>query len=173
MIATDKQIAFIQTLLEGRQVDAGHRLKLEQLLIDHAENEIFLTKQLASSTIGWLMNRPRIANVPVSEPLTPGVYRHNGTIYVVKFNKAKTHPYACKLTEINGERLLEDGTTVDFELVYESGAMNRIKASEKLTLAEGETLAIRYGKCIYCKHPLKAASSVKVGVGPKCRKYYA
>lgn len=172
-IASDKMVNYIKVLLEQRQVAAEHRLKLEQLLTDHAENEIFMTGKLAWDTIEWLKRRPQIAEVPTFEPVDVGAYRYEKEIYVVKWNKAKTHRYAMKLVVIKGERVLEDDTVVDFDYVYAPGVMNHLTRDLKLTLAEGESLSIKFGRCIYCHRRLKAAKSVLAGIGPACRKLYA
>jgi hypothetical protein len=118
--------------------------------------------------------------------LVPGVYRRNGEVYVVKGNKAYTawrkhNPtgprpaearlYAKRLAE-SPPRVTEAGTVVSFELVYAPGVIYDLAPADRLPLADAEHLTARYGRCIACGSPLKAAKSVREAIGPVCRKYF-
>lgn len=106
--------------------------------------------------------------------LVPGVYRRNGTIYVVKPNK--TNPdrlHARRLVEIGGRRLTEADTVVQIEFEYDRDALLQLRPGDQMTLEEARPFIIRYGKCIYCDTPLRDAKSVERGVGPVCNKRFA
>jgi hypothetical protein len=103
----------------------------------------------------------------------PGVYElPDGTVYVVKFNKAQTSLYAKKLVEINAERATEAGEPVRIEFEYERGAIFKISPEDKMDLERAKKLTIRYGRCIVCGRKLKAKVSVEQGIGPVCIKSF-
>jgi hypothetical protein len=107
------------------------------------------------------------------EPLTSGVYEHEGKVYVVKKNREGTHFYASEIQEIGGTRVTDDGQYVNIEFVYAPGIVSQLKASEKMNIGRGKELAIRYGRCIKCGRFLKDAESVEAGIGPTCRKSFS
>lgn len=105
--------------------------------------------------------------------VTLGVYRHDGRIFVVKPSRRnKGRVYACELVE-SPPRVTEAGTEIPFELVFRPGAIYDLDESERMTLAEAEQIATRYARCFVCNTGLKAAKSVREGIGPVCRKYFA
>lgn len=102
----------------------------------------------------------------------PGVYETKDGIWIVKPNQAKTRCYAKRLVDINGERLTEVGEHVQFDFVYDPGAIYNLKAEDKMGLERGKQLTVRYGRCICCGRRLKAATSVERGIGPVCVTYF-
>jgi hypothetical protein len=103
---------------------------------------------------------------------SPGVYElATGEVYVVKFNKERFRLYAKKLVE-SSERLTETGKVVDFDFVYEPGAIYRLRPEDQMGLERAKELLIRYGRCIVCGRTLKVAKSVERGLGPVCVKYF-
>lgn len=105
--------------------------------------------------------------------VVPGVYRHNGTIYVVRKNRTNDRLHARRLVEIGGRRLTEADTVVQIEFEYDRDALLMLRPRDQMTLEEARPFIIRYGKCIFCNTPLKDATSVERGVGPVCIKRYA
>jgi Family of unknown function (DUF6011) len=128
--------------------------------------------------------------------LVPGVYKLDGRVYVVVGNKiyiawrrtcrdapgtarpADARVYAKRLVE-SAPRETEAGTEIPFELQYDKGAIFRLALSDRMPLAEAEMLTTRYGKCIapgpnggICGRRLRAAESVRRGIGPVCVKYF-
>lgn len=116
-------------------------------------------------------------HAPVDEAetsgLVPGVYRRNGTIYVVRKNKTNPRLHARRLVEIGGRRLTADDTIVHIEFEYDRDALRVIRPEDQMTLEEARPFIIRYGKCIFCNTALSDAKSVARGVGPVCIKRYA
>lgn len=105
--------------------------------------------------------------------LVPGVYRRNGTIYVVRENRTNSRLHARRLIEIGGRRLTEADTVVQIEFEYDRDALLQLRPQDQMTLEEARPFIIRYGKCIFCNTPLSDATSVARGVGPVCVKRYA
>lgn len=100
----------------------------------------------------------------------PGVYRRDGEVYVVKFNRDKTRVYAKRLVNIPGERLLdatEEVVKADFE--YAQGAIYELEPDDQLTLEQAREYLVRYSHCMVCGRELKAAKSVLDSIGPVCR----
>lgn len=106
--------------------------------------------------------------------LVPGVYENANGIFVVKPTREdKTRLYAKKMVQLNGDyRTTEAGTHVDFEFVYERGAIFSIKLTDRMTLERAKQLITLYGRCIACNRHLKAAKSVENGIGPVCIGYF-
>jgi len=170
--ASTAQVSFLRDLLAKRQCDT----EAAQRLTDRIEAGT-LTKGLASDSIGWLKMQPYkptstpSAGAPVYPVTEPGIYEHDGKIYQVKYNKAKTNLYAKVLTMTVGEaaRLTATGSTVKAEYVYAPGAFRMISARDRITGQRAEELSIVFSNCIVCGRHLKAADSVKAGIGPVCR----
>lgn len=102
-----------------------------------------------------------------------GVYRHNGTIYVVRRNRTNEGLHARRLVEIGGRRLTEADTVVNIEFVYDRDALLQLRPEDKMTLDEAKPFVIRYRRCIACDTPLSDATSVERGIGPVCVKKFA
>lgn len=178
-VATEKQVAFIARLLDEKDLfksptfwDATNAMDKDEFdtyiqhIKDQAKN---ITKARAKDIIDALIALPNKGQ----ENLEPGVYETSEGIFVVKYNRTKTNLYAKKMIEINAQRATEAGERVEIEFEYESGAIHRIKASDKMPLDRAKALTIRYGRCINCGRHLKAAESVERGIGPICIKSFA
>lgn len=100
----------------------------------------------------------------------PGMYAVNGDIFRVQKSKTSDHLYAKRLTPIGGQRLTEDDHRVQWEFVYEQGAMRTLKSSDRMTDEQARAFGIRYGVCCVCGITLKDAKSVEAGIGPVCAK---
>ncbi len=120
--------------------------------------------------VPFIVEAPRPAReVAVTEP---GVYKHDGQVFVVKANRQKTRLYAKRLVEIGGERLAESGDTVHIDFVYEPGAIFALRPEDQMTVEDAKPLMVRYGRCIACGAFLKDRTSVERGIGPVCIKKF-
>lgn len=140
-----------------------------------AEFERLVTAQeLDKFELMGVIDYLKVAPLDTNSGLPIGVYRRNGEIFVVKLNRAKTNKYVSRLVELTGsaERLNEDDERVKIDFVYEPGMLAQLRPEDQMSLEEAKPFIIRYGKCIYCRTPLKAADSVERGVGPVCIKRY-
>lgn len=145
------------------------------------------------SIIGGVINRgsvsmwiDRLRNYPAAlgsrtvradgntQSVNHGVYEFEDAVYVVKSNKAKTAFYAMRVVELAGsaQRLTLEGEHVKFELRYAPGIVNQLLPEHQMTKARASELMTRYGKCINCRRPLRAAKSVEQGYGPVCIKAF-
>lgn len=180
---TKKQIDWVLKLAGERRFDrigsdGEERMENVAALIENGA-----TKQNVSRMISDLLKQPvdtreLSANTPttpktVHTNITPGVYDVNGHVYVVKPNREKTRLYAKRLVEITGERLNANDDLINFEFVYEPGAIFNIKPEHRMPLEDAKVLTIRYGRCIVCGRRLKAGKSVEQGIGPVCIKSFA
>jgi hypothetical protein len=102
----------------------------------------------------------------------PGVYENESGIFIVKPTRDKQRLYAKRLVEINAERATEAGERVQIEFEYAPGAIFDLLPEHKMDLERAKALTIRYGRCIVCNTPLKAAESVERGIGPVCIKSF-
>jgi hypothetical protein len=156
MNATEKQLDFITSL--GGTVSAT------------------IERTAASKMIGQLLAAERaFGHAKGSNPVTEvGMYRTaEGTIYKVQRSKLNGNLYAKKLTPINGQRLrdVEVGVAdsiVNFEFVYDAGAIRNLTAEMRLTPEKAKEFGIRYGVCCVCGKTLRDADSVQAGIGPVC-----
>jgi hypothetical protein len=123
-------------------------------------------------------NNEFVRGIPETKPqaqpsftdLAIGVYRvpETGTIYVVKPNREKTRLYAKRLEQISGNRLTHSDEVVNWKLVYESGAIYKLKPEYKMSYDDAREWSIRFNHCIICGRFLKDAQSVAEGIGPVC-----
>lgn len=177
MMVTDpasvRQIDFIQVLLDQRDLPDADAARLRERIAAGT-----LTKGLASDSIGYLKSLPYksrtespmgSAHQPVTEP---GIYEFQDKIYKVQRTRDKQRLYAKVLAMTIGEakRLTATGSTVKSEYVYAPGVFRLIDARHRITGERAEELSIIFNNCIVCGRHLKAADSVKAGIGPVCRK---
>lgn len=116
----------------------------------------------------------KVAPLDTESGLPIGVYRHNGEIFTVKLNRAKTNKYVSRLVELTGsaERLNVEDDRVKIDFVYAPGMLAKLRPEDQLSLEEAKPLIIRYGRCLFCGQFLKAAKSVERAVGPVCYTRY-
>jgi len=153
--ASPKQIAFITSLCSER----GQPLP---------ENLNAMQSRGASEIITTLLAMPRASAGTPAEPLEVGMYRTEaGEIFKVQESKTGNR-YAKKLIVIGGERLTEEGETVNFEFEYAPGAIRSLTAAMRLTLEAAQAFGIKFGVCCVCGKTLKEAKSVALGIGPVC-----
>lgn len=173
--ASPAQVNFLMSLLDQRDLPEADATRLRER-IDAGS----LTKGLASESIQYLKARPYKAATEAApmgsahQPVTePGIYEHpDGRIFKVQYNRQKTHMYAKVMTLTVGEakRLTAAGSEVNFDYEYAPGAFRVIDARHRITGARAEELAVIFTKCFICNRRLKAAASVKAGIGPVCMK---
>lgn len=131
------------------------------------------SRELDKHDLSYLIDElKRAPFAEASAGLVPGVYRRNGTIYVVRQNRTNSRLHARRLVEIGGRRLTEANTVVRIEFEYDRDALLQLRPTDQMTLEEARPFIIRYGRCIFCNTPLKDATSVDQGVGPVCIKRY-
>lgn len=168
---TPRMVAWLTSLARDRLIpelgtSADERTAtLERWLAERTHDKFWFSTALDT----W-KHAPRD---PVDHGLVPGVYRRNGTIYVVKKNKTNPNLHARRLVEIGGRRLNDVDEVVHIEFEFDRDALQVIRPEDQMTLEEARPFIIRYGRCIFCNTVLKDARSVERGVGPVCIKRYA
>jgi len=169
---TERQFNYLTRLVRERRCDywpenADERVERLHRLFQTGE----LTRATVSREIDYWQSRPQPREV--HRELTPGVYELNGQVYVVKPNRAKTRLYAKKLVELNTARRVNGADdVVAFDYEYAPGAIYDIRPEHRMTKERAVELGIRYGRCMNCNRPLKAAKSVLAGYGPVCVKAF-
>lgn len=158
-LAAERKLEWLGTTADERVARVDRELTSEEL---DRFDVMYLIDQLKDA--------PRDDTNP---GLVPGVYRRNGTIYVVRENRTNSNLHARRLVEIGGRRLTEADTIVQIEFEYDRDALLQLRPRDQMTLEEARPFIIRYGKCIFCNTPLSDATSVARGVGPVCVKRYA
>jgi len=174
---TSRQQSFIERLAAERGVGGetpDH--PLASLVVRASAGD--LTRYEASRLIDALKSvtgrgRPNGGNRDRTVRVTdPGMYRHDGVVFVVKPNRDRTGLYANRLVEIGGTRVTDAGTFVNVDFQYDRGAIFDIDPADRMPFEEAKALTIRYGRCVVCGRFLKAGESVERGIGPVCRKRF-
>lgn len=168
---TNPMDRYARSLLNERQypdfgVNAAERLDEYQRRLD--------AKTLDKFELMGIIDYLKVAPLDTESGLPIGVYRHNGEIFIVKLNRAKTNKYVSRLVELTGsaERLNVEDERVKIDFEYAPGMLAKLRAEDQLSLEEAKPLIIRYGRCLFCGQFLKAAKSVERSVGPVCIKRY-
>lgn len=157
--ATDKQLAFIRTLLVERGVTS---VTEDQLLR--------LSKLGASRTIEKLLAMPKVDAAPATKKahtlveLPVGMYLVDGEVYKVKKPNGTGRQYASVL--VPGI----DGAAGSFQ--YAKGMVYKIKPEHKMTIEQAKAHGDLYGQCCCCGAILSNDESIELGIGPVCRKKY-
>jgi hypothetical protein len=158
MLATDRQVTFLGTLLSERVYPTATFAVVSDALLAGT-----LDKAAASRAISALMSlpkRPRAAAAPrpvVAADLSEGMYRTaDGSVYRVKKSRESGRLYAKSLDLLTGE------------FTYAAGAVYRLTAADRMTLEQAKFLGCEMGICIVCGATLTDPVSVAAGIGPIC-----
>lgn len=147
--ASMAQMAFLRTLSEeqGEEVRTSY------------------TKAEASDRISELLGNRDKPQARTSGVTEDGMYQtKDGSVYKVQIAKQGSgRLYAKKLTEHTDS----DGTT-SWSFVFAPGAVNRLKASDKMTLEQAQEFGKLYGVCCRCAADLTDEESIARGMGPIC-----
>lgn len=175
--ATDKQLVFARRLIEEKDWSHFGEDTLSDLLAVKSGESI--SKKYASGLIDALLAAPKkpvavVANTGATVQLTEGIYEApNGDIIKLQKSKSSGNLYAKVAVAITGERLTMTGDVVKFSYEYAPGLVKHITPAMRMNEAMAEAFAIRFGVCAWCGRGLKAAKSVKQGIGPVCIKRFA
>jgi hypothetical protein len=175
--ATDKQLALIATQLSSKALNPA----IEAALRDQIDEG--LNKAQASAMIDLLFLAPRktTEGAPATptaagrtEPTETGVYERDDTVYLV-VRSGTGRLYAKALTErlSHVRRLTETGQVVHATFEYDSGAIWRLDAGDRVTPERARVLGQLTSFCCVCGTRLEDADSVTRGMGPTCAKKYA
>lgn len=104
--------------------------------------------------------------LPVTED---GMYRDpNGTIFKVQYAvHGSGQLYAKELVELEFPEETRKGVRTH-EFVYAPGAIKRLTAGMRMTLAEAKEWGALYGTCCRCGITLTDERSIAAGIGPIC-----
>lgn len=142
ILATDRQVAFIEKLRSERVVPA--RLTCEPT-----------SKIMASAMITDLLELPQVERNQAG----PGYYvTEDNAIFVVVWNRSKTNTYAKRL--VFGESRAK--------WTYAPGASAALAGSVALTAEKAAELGHLHGVCVVCARRLTVPKSVQAGIGPVC-----
>ena len=144
--------------------------RIVQYMRDNAVGNAFLTSVLTQyDRLGRLsdkqwdaversMNRP--ARVVQANPVTEiGMYVKDGVAFRVK-RSTQGRLYASRYNPL--------GLTKSDRFVFEGGAIFRLSADNRMTLAEAQQAGHEFGICCVCGAELSDPVSVERGIGPIC-----
>jgi outer membrane biosynthesis protein TonB len=163
--ATDRQLAYIRSLLGEREVTPEAAESYAEFL---AQDD--LTTAQASAAIDHLRPLPRRQ---AGTPLEAGVYVVDGAVVKLKLSQAG-RLYSLRWVESSGERIVDgEEQRAHGDWSYEPALIRRTRPEHRMTVEEAKNFAVRYGQCANCGRTLKAAESVERGIGPVCIKRFA
>lgn len=165
-MATIRQIEFLKVLLSEREHPWQGQ---EETLLERAP---LTANRIVSGVIEDLKGMPfkvkRDGKKKDAEPrkdAEPGYYKRGDEVFVVVWNRAKTHTYGKQLVFSEAA----DGSMRP-SWHYEPGAGSRLAADDlkPLTVEQAGALGHLHGYCIVCCRALTDPESVKRGIGPVC-----
>ena len=98
----------------------------------------------------------RQAQAPANPVTEVGMYRLGDDIFRVKLSNAG-RLYAMRFTPEGASRF-----------AYEGGAIHRLSADNRMTVADAQAVGAQVGMCCVCGRNLTADQSVEAGIGPIC-----
>ena len=161
--ASDKQINFIEKLLSERdrsnEQDKATCETIEMLLkngdLTGGRNGS------ASGAIDMLFKIPKDFGPKKEVAITePGIYRHDGEFFRVRWNGPKTRLY--------GERVV--GSEGHAHFVYAKGIVFDLTPEDLLTWEDARDFGKAFSVCINCAKTLSTDQSIVQGYGPTCAK---
>ena len=127
--------------------------------------------QLAQSDASTFINQlkkcgKRGSGSASAEITEDGIYRTNGTIYKVYWNREQTRLLAKELIIISkGDQAKGIPAKVRFD--YVGLASRFVNAEDKMPYEEAKDFGALYGICVF-GHPLTDEVSIHLGIGPIC-----
>ena len=180
-LATEKQIWFVVILLDKHDHPLRDKYSRDELISNLRQLPTAVVSELIDviktypirDEFATAADRKAAATpAPTAGRLEAGIYEVDGTVYKVQWTQDRARQYAKKLVETGNERITEAGTVVEIEFEYAPGAIHHIRPEHRMPMERAEQLTIRYGRCLACGHALRAAKSVKAGIGPVCAKSF-
>lgn len=175
--ATEKQVAFLLSLIDTRMAKNGHPLKGE-MTSRHGDLTAWasaLSKDDASAFIERMKVLPKLPKLAVPTVDIPeGLYELHGDIVRVVHSKGTGKPYA-KVVRTNGDGK-QEFTYVGRSWLARDGAqasVSDLAGAPMLTLERVKALSLQIGVCAICGRELSAEQSVANSIGPVCEKKYA
>lgn len=168
---SDKQEAFIRTLLETRDVPDEKRAVIgdpRSLDKKAATKVIEYLLGLSKKTGSVTPRTPSTSNTFRSQPLPSapsitdeGMYQSGNDIYRVQRSRAG--------------RLYAEQLTPGGSFVYIKGAVYNIRPEHRMSVEQAKAYGLRYGRCCVCGKTLTDPASIQNGIGPVCAKgkYFA
>ncbi len=144
------------------ELDAAFAAKLPTMTYDEGRK---LADQLRA-----LPDKAASAPAPAAVAVTDGMYRHpeDGTIWKVQVaHHGSGQLYAKQLIELEEPKIVR-GKEARYGFVYVPGAIKRLRAEWKMTLADAAKWGKLYGCCVRCGAVLTDEESRDAGVGPVC-----
>jgi len=189
------QITEIEQFLTARALYFNDFDRLWKMLEAHRIDErnpgdgTRIDRDQAAKIMGWLQRNhggqraaaPARTQRRGGKPsATPGVYKKAGRVYIVRPTrttaKLPAEQQRCLALELVGTpgkatRMTESGDEIPFDLEYRQGFVYELSQADRMSNADAEQLMVLYKHCL-CGRPLKAADSVRRGMGPVCAKRY-
>lgn len=179
-MASEKQVAFIERLVEQRDVST-----LDPAMRDRLDDLAAVTVPAASNLIALLKGCPQ-----KSELSGPGMYRLGDDVFKVQ-RSGSGRLYAkrlvlgvcqghfdedgmefwCGLPHVkkSGEEVtLDVGCNEEQRFEYEPGAIYRLTEKDRMTVDEARDWGRVTGVCCWCGITLTDPKSVAAGIGPVC-----
>lgn len=159
--ATDKQFAFIKSLIESRDTTLiDPRINVARDLAQRGEFSV----AAASALIDLLKDTPRLtAAAPAStEDVPEGMHRFGGVFFKVqRAVHGSGNLYAKALVE-------DPNSSSGWSFEYAPGAIRNLSADTALPLEEAKKFGALYGTCCVCARTLTDENSIEAGIGPVC-----
>lgn len=160
--ATDKQRAFMKTLISDLSGAEGPAALLRDGAADMLQNMTDLDRRTASRVIDKLMEARRELHSAARQKAIDaledeGMYRLDGRVYRVQRSGAG-RLYAKEL-------ITEDGRS-RFE--YAQGIVYRLRPEHRMTKEEAAEHSRKIGACCVCGITLTDPKSIARGIGPVC-----
>jgi len=164
-LARERVVAELGSTPDDREAELYRRL-----------DDVRPTRVELSRWIDDYLRRPRVESLPervVDPNLTPGVYRVDDVVLVVKYGRQRSRLYAKRLVDgSRAGRLVESGDARPIEFEYAPSAIFDVRPEHRMSLDDAASLCVRYGRCVYCNRALRAAKSVRAAIGPVCAKMF-
>lgn len=171
-LASEKQINFLRKLIDEKAWElAGGE---DYAPIVNVQTGEPVSAKSAGEAITWLLT---LARKPVETTTTvdleSGIYLHDGQVFKVYTNQARTRMLAKLLVLPEGwvdlSRNEREASDSQPQWIYQGVASRFVKADEKMTLEQAKEFGAIYGVCSNCGRLLTNEDSIEAGLGPICR----
>jgi hypothetical protein len=160
--ASEKQVAFLKDLLEGRDhgFDEGTmRLQLEITTQSRKDTSRLIERLLE------MPRKPKTSTNPAGE-LLDGIYRKDGVLYRVYHTVHGANQQVASVINLDVDK---DASAKDKFTYVGKAIVRTFTADDMLPFDEAVKIASAYEWCIACGTILHNDKSVELGIGPVCR----
>lgn len=149
---------------DWNEPDSDQGIDSYQESLDALRAELANPRPLIRTQDGWSKGIPATVAPKRDEPAAEGIYLFNGEVVRVKTSKRSGFRSASVIGSM---------TRGYHKSRYVKGLVYKLSESDRMSADDAKAYGDKFGQCCNCGKLLTDPESVRLGIGPVCRKHFA